>query len=372
MYRVYSVSGSVFGALAEAHDSVKSLNMTGGAATYGTTIYKDAYVSGKFDIQGTNVFGNTMKHDASNSQDISGVLVMGLFNATTNGSTISGVVANNARAVVAQPFRISGAAGISVMSPAGVECNIYLTDVANKILVNTGYVSGNNAPVTPALTAVYAYVAVKKTDGSAIVSLDDVKGVTVTTYNGCKIVNTKETAATIAGNVRVEDNATIIDTSVTGTGYFGGNSIAQGLTVEGAAYMKDNAVFAPTISGTPKANILQMTDNASFTGGLSGAGTRLVMSDNARFTSATNHDTSGFVEMHDNASISGSGSASVSGVLVLQDDASITAGAASVSGNITLCGKYTQTARKTWTGKRVIGSQDAPLYDDNVKTKYDI
>ena len=156
MYRLYSTTGSVFGALAEAHDSVKSLNMTGGAATYGTTIYKDAYLSGRFDIAGTNVFGNTMKHDASNTQDITGVLVKGLFNATTNGSIISGVVANNVRAVVAQPFRISGAAGISVSSPAGLECNIYLTDAANKIIVNTGYVSGNNAPITPALTAVYA------------------------------------------------------------------------------------------------------------------------------------------------------------------------------------------------------------------------
>ena len=135
--------------------------------------------------------------------------------------------------------------------------------------------------------------------------------------------------------------------------------------------MKDNAVFAPTISGTPKANILRMTDNASFTGAWSGAGTRLVMSDNARYESLTNHNTLGFVEMHDNASVSGSGSVSVSGVLVLQDDASITAGSASVSGNITLCGKYKQTATKTWTGKRVIDNHNAPAYDNNVKTQYD-
>ncbi len=256
MYRLYSTTGTVFGALAEAHDSVKSLNMTGGAAAYGTTIYADAYFSGLFDIAGTNVFGNTVKHD---TQDVS----------------------------------------------------------------------------------------------------------------GCKIVNTGETAVNMKGNIRVEGNATLTNCSIIGSGYFGGNSIAQGLTVEGAAYMKDNAVFAPTISGTPKANILRMTDNASFTGGWSGAGTRLVMSDNARFTSATNHNTLGFVEMHDNASISGSGSAAVSGVLVLQDDASITAGAASISGNITLCGSYNQTASKTWTGKRVIDSQDSPLYDDNVKTQYD-
>lgn len=259
MYRLSAGGGNNIGALVESHESVKDLNLASAPnvdKTYNTTIYKDAYFNGLFDIAGTNVFGNSMKHD---TQDVS----------------------------------------------------------------------------------------------------------------GCKIVNTGETAVNMKGNIRVEDNATLNNCSIIGSGYFGGNSIAQGLTVEGAAYMKDNAVFAPTISGTPKANILQMTDNASFTGGWSGAGTRLVMSDNARFTSATNHNTLGFVEMHDNASISGSGSAAVSGVLVLQDDASITAGAASISGNITLCGKYTQTASKTWTGKRVIDNENAPLYSNNVKTQYD-
>lgn len=40
-------------------------------------------------------------------------------------------------------------------------------------------------------------------------------------------------------------------------------------------------------------------------------------------------------------------------------------------GYITLTGNYRQTATKTWTGKRVIDSQDAPTYDNNVKTQYD-
>lgn len=256
MYRLYSTTGSVFGALVEAHDSVKSLNVAGGEATYGTTIYKDAYFNGLFDIAGTNVFGNTKRHD---TQDVS----------------------------------------------------------------------------------------------------------------GCKIVNTGETAVNMKGNIRVEGNATLTDCSITGTGYFGGNSIAQGLAAEGLVYMKDNAVFAPTITGTPKANILHMTDNASFTGAWAGAGTRLVMSGNTRFDSATNHNTLGVVEMRDNASVSGSGSVSVSGVLVLEDDASIAGGNASVSGNITLGGKYAQTAGKVWTGKRTITDVNAPTYDDNVKTKYD-
>lgn len=255
MYRL-GTGNHILGCLIESYDSVKSFVIPVTRSGYYTTIYKDAYVSGKFDIAGTNVFGNTKKHD---TQDVS----------------------------------------------------------------------------------------------------------------GCKIVNTGETAVNMKGNIRVEGNATLTNCSIIGSGYFGGNSIAQGLTVEGAAYMKDNAVFAPTITGTPKANILRMTDNASFTGAWSGAGTCLVMSDNTRFESLTNHNTLGFVEMHDNASISGSGSAAVSGVLVLQDDASITAGVALIPGNITLCGKYKQTASKTWTGKRVIDNENAPEYDNNVKTQYD-
>lgn len=369
MYRMNAISGSGFGGLVENHESVKSFSPSTVSVTYGTTIYADAYLKGSFDLKGTNVFGNSMKHDASNTQNV--LALQGFFNTNAVGGTITGYAPSMGRVVVAQRYRLMGAKGIEVITPTGIEAVIFLTDANSKIVSNTAWVSGALSPNKVAATAnVFAYVAFRKTEGTAITP-DDVKGATITTYNGCKIVNTMATAAVIAGNVRVEDNATLIDTSVTGTGYFGGNSIAQGLTVEGAACMKDNAVFAPTISGTPKANILQMTDNASFTGGWSGAGTRLVMSDNARFTSVTNHNTLGFVEMHDNASISGSGSAAVSGVLVLQDDASITAGSASISGNITLCGKYKQTASKTWTGKRVIDSQDAPLYDDNVKTQYD-
>lgn len=66
MYRLYSTTGSAFGGLVEGYDSVKSLNMAGTAGSYGTTIYKDAYLSGLFDLAGTNVFGNTKKHDTQN------------------------------------------------------------------------------------------------------------------------------------------------------------------------------------------------------------------------------------------------------------------------------------------------------------------
>lgn len=378
MYRLYSTTGSVFGALVEAHDSAKSLNMAGTASSYGTTIYKDAYLNGLFDIAGTNVFGNTKKHDTSNTQDVSGVLVKGLFNATTNGGTISGVVANNARAVVAQPFRVSGAGGISVSSPAGVECNIYLTDAANKILVNTGYVSGTNALITPALTAVYAYIAVKKTSGSDILSTDEFKGVTVTVHNGCTIVNTGATAVNMKGNIRVEDNAILVNANVVGTGYFGGNSVVYynpavwaSLDISGTVFMKDNAVFAP--SALTGANALvRMEGNAKFIGSVDVASTNLsfIMRDNAAIEGKVN--TRSGVVMSGNSKVAATGQimAASRGVLVMEDNASIEANT-TVIGDITLSGNYKGNVVKTWIGKRTITDVNEPEYDNNVKSKYD-
>lgn len=374
MYRLYSTTGSVFGGLVEGYDSVKSLNMAGTAGSYGTTIYKDAYLNGKFNLAGTNVFGNTKKHDTSNTQDVSGVLVKGLFNATTNGSTISGVVANNARAVVAQPFRVSGAGGVSVSSPAGVECNIYLTDATNKIIVNTGYVSGTNAPIVPALPAlpaVYAYVAMKKTNGSDILSTDEFKGVTVTVYNGCKIVNTGAAAVNMKGNIRVEGNATLTNASITGTGYFGGNCVASGLIVEGCAFMRDNASFTKT-EGSQVIRNLKMTENAYAVLGSFSLNGRIHLSGNARFTPRSAELYEGDIIMEDNTVVSENAAVIIGGILVMKDNASVRAGAAlSARGDITVCGSYNQTVNKTWTGKRTITDVNEPGYDNNVKTQYD-
>jgi hypothetical protein len=379
MYRLYSTTGSLFGGLVEGYDSVKSLNMAGTAGSYGTTIYADAYLNGIFDIAGTNVFGNTKKHDTSNAQDVSGVLAKGLFNATTNGSTISGVVANNARAVVSQPFRVSGAGGVSVSSPAGVECNIYLTDATNKILVNTGYVSGTSAPIVPALPAVYAYVAVKKTDGSDILSTDEFKGVTVTTYNGCKIVNTGATAVSMKGNIRVEDNAILVNASVTGTGYFGENSVVYynpavwaSLDLTGTAHMKDNAVFAPTAI-TGACALVHMQDNAKFIGSVTRPSTGLsfIMANNAIIEGISN--TRSGVVMYGNSKVTATGqiASGCCGVLVMTDNASIEAHT-TVIGAITLAGNYKGNVIKTWIGKRTITDVNEPEYDNNVKSKYDL
>ena len=379
MYRVYSVSESVFGSLVESYESVKNSFISTIQSSYGTTIYKDAYLNGRFDIAGTNVFGNTKKHDTSNTQDVSGVLVKGLFNATTNGSTISGVVVNNARAVVAQPFRVSVAGGVSVSSPAGVECNIYLTDATNKIIANTGYVSGTNAPIVPALPAVYAYVAMKKTDGSDILSTDEFKGVTVTVYNGCKIVNTGATAIPMKGNIRVEGNATLVNASVTGTGYFGDNSVTYynpavwaSLDLTGTVHMKGNAVFAPTAI-TGACALVHMQDNAKFIGSVTRPSTELsfIMGNNAIIEGISN--TRSGVVMSGNSKVTATGqiAAGCRGVLVMKDNASIEA-VTTVIGAITLAGNYKGNVIKTWTGKRTITDVNAPEYDNNVKSKYDL
>lgn len=373
VYRIYHKATNLWGPLVESLASVISVKFLGGNPSngYATTIYKDAYFNGEFDFAGTNVFGNKVRsHPLAQVMNVQPRVVQGNFNTVIVGNTITGVIPDTRFCVIPIPLRVNGSNGITIQNlPGNLKVLAMLVTPAG-VIKATDVVT--NAPL-PAnrLPEIMAYIRFGNTDNVSPVTPADLAGVTVTVYNGCKIVNTGNTFVPMKGNIRVEDNATLVNASVTGTGYFGGNSIAQGLTVEGIVYMKDNAVFAPTISGTPKANILRMTDNASFTGTWSGAGTRLVMSDNTRFESLTNHNTLGFVEMHDNASISGSGSAAVSGALVLQDDASITAGSASISGDITLCGKYTQTASKTWTGKRVIDNENAPTYDNNVKTKYD-
>lgn len=267
MYRLYSTTGSLFGALAEAHDSVKSLNMTGGAATYGTTIYKDAYFNGLFDFAGTNVFGNTMKHD---TQDVS----------------------------------------------------------------------------------------------------------------GCKIVNTGATAVNMKGNIRVEGNATLTNCSIIGSGYFGGNSVVHynptvwaSLDFNGTVYMKDNAVFAPieVIVGT-NVSSLDMRDNAVFAGSLknSAASYNVTMADEARCLGTLNNSRSVII-MRGNSFVAAASTVAPEcrGLLVIEDDARIENGDLRAVGHITICGKYKQTAFKTWTGKRVIDNENAPEYDNNVKTQYD-
>ena len=379
MYRLVGGSGAVDAALVESHESIKSLNMTGGSATYNTTIYADAYLNGTFELKGTNVFGNAMKHEASNTQNVR--VAQGSFVLTAGSPLVPSTDDMMVRTV--EPIRINGSKGLSVQSiPAGIEGQIVYLDAAGNYKALGDWYTGNNVAV-PAMQLVnsYAYLLFRK-QGDLAITPDDVKGVTVTTYNGCRIISTKATGATIAGNVRVEDNATLIDVSVTGTGYFGGNSIIQApsalvgqLPIEGAAYMSDNAVFAPSkANASAGISLLDMKDNATFAGQLTGASAKynITMANNAQFLGA-HGSSSGFV-MRGNSFVAALGTvaSACAGRLTMKDDARIENGSLTAIGHITLCGKHKQTAAKKWTGKRVIGSQDAPTYDDNVKTKYDI
>lgn len=378
MYRVYLVSESTFGGLVESYESVRPLNMVGTAGSYGTTIYKDAYFNGMFVFAGTNVFGNKVRsHPLAQVLNVAPRAVQGMFNTIGVGGTITGVTTNANRVCVPIPFRVNGSKGITINCPTGIEGAIVCTDINRVVKAATAIATGESSVPAALLVTTNAYLYFGKTGGAAITPAD-LAGVTVTVYNGCKIVNTGATAINMKGNIRVEDNATLVNASVTGTGYFGGNSVVSynpavwaALDFTGTVYMKDNAVFAP--SALTGANALvRMEGNAKFTGSVDVASTNLsfIMRDNAVIEGKSN--TRSGVVMSGNSKVTATGQimGASRGVLVMEDNASIEA-ATTVIGAITLSGNYKGSAVKTWTGKRTITDVNAPEYDNNVKTQYD-
>lgn len=365
MYRIYF---AVFGALVESYDSVKSLNMADLAKSYGTTIYKDAYVSGKFDIEGTNVFGHKVRsHPLAQVLNVQPRAVQGTFNTIVVGETITGVTANANRVCVPLPFRVNGSKGLTINCPTGIEGAIICTDINGVIKGLTTLASGESGVPAAQLVNTNAYLLFAKTGGGAITP-EDLAGVTVTVYNGCKIVNTGATAVNMKGNIRVEDNATLVNASITGTGYFGGNCIASSPIIAGSVFMNDNAKFTKTAGANVIRN-LRITENGIVKlGDVTGLGV-VQVADNAVLSPTAINLTECDVFMSGNASITSS--ASVAGMLRMKDDAKVSVGGLTAYGDITLCGSYNQTVDKTWTGKRVIDNQDAPEYDNNVKTQYD-
>lgn len=254
MYRIYNTAANLLGFLVESYDSISSIGLLVSTATsYGTTIYKDAYVSGKFDFAGTNVFGNTKKYD---SQDVS----------------------------------------------------------------------------------------------------------------GCKIVNTGATAVDMKGNIRVEGNATLTNCSVIGSGYFGGKAVASGLLIEGSAFMSDNASFTKT-AGVGVIGNLKMKDNGVVVlGDVIGLGV-LDVTENARLQPTNLFLSEADLIMSGNALVTAG--LSISGILRLKDNAKVAVSSMTAKGDITVCGSYSQSAQRRWFGKRVIDNENAPEYDNNVKTQYD-
>lgn len=376
MYRL-DVGGNSMGALVESYESVKSATVNAPTG-YGTTIYADAYLNGSISLSGTNVIGNAVKRPKERT--FNAIPVKGSPNTGTIGGTITGVIPNNVESIVFPPYRISGNKLI-ITIPVGLEAAGAVTDGRNVIIRTTGWQTGTYDASEAAYQGANFFLRIRKSGGSVINSITEVMGVTITISNGCKIINTKATPVVIAGNVRVEENAVLKDVSVTGTGYFGGNSVIEAPTaltapmpIEGAAYMKDNAVFSPdmVVAGAG-VSLLDMRDKAVFSGTLAVANTfyNITMADNARFLGFIN-TRSGFV-MRGNSFVGASSAITTTcrGLLVMTGKARIESGNLTAVGYITLTGNYRQTATKTWTGKRVIDSQDAPTYDNNVKTQYD-
>lgn len=376
MYRL-DVGGNAMGALVESYESVKSATVNSPEG-YGTTIYADAYLNGSISLSGTNVIGNAVKRPKERT--FNAIPVKGSPNTGTVGGIITGVIPSNVESIVVPPYRISGNKLI-ITIPVGLEAAGAITDGKNLIISNTGWQTGTYDASGLVHQGVNFFLRIRKSGGGVINSIAEVMGVTVTISNGCKIINTKATPVVIAGNVRVEENAVLKDVSVTGTGYFGGNSVIEAPTaltapmpIEGAAYMKDNAVFSPdTVTAGAGVSLLDMRDKAVFSGTLTVANMfyNITMADNARFLGLTSARI-GFV-MRGNSFVSASATiaGACRGLLVMTGKARIESGNLTAVGYITLTGNYRQTATKTWTGKRVIDSQDAPKHDNNVKTQYD-
>lgn len=369
MYRIYNTAADLLGFLVESYDSIRSIGLLAATATsYGTTIYKDAYLSGKFDIAGTNVFGNKVRSRVlTQVLNVQPRAVQGTFNTLAVGGTITGVVAIANRVGIPRRFRLNRRESLFINGvPLGVETQILAVDPNDKIVGVSSWAEGDRA-ITPYNMHPYAFIQFRKT-GDAAITPADLAGVTVTTYNGCRIINTGETAVNMKGNIRVEDNATLINTGVTGTGYFGGNSIAQGLTVEGAAYMKDNASFTKT-AGVSVIGNLKMKDNGMVVlGDVTGLGV-LSVTENARLQPTNLFLQEADLIMSGNSLVTAG--LNVSGILRLKDNAKVAVGAMAAKGDITVCGSYSQTTTRRWTGKRVIDNENAPEYDNNVKTQYD-
>lgn len=379
MYRLKTGAGTI-GALVEAYESVKDWTLSGVSDSYNTTVYADAYLKGTIAVLGTNVFGNAVKKPKTRTIDVARVAVQGRLNEVIVGRTITGVVADNTVCTIPLPVNLRTAKGLTVKGITGnIQAGFYVTDGKSVISLIIGW-AGDRDLTGLGVDNPQCYVTFRRSNSTAITPAD-LAGVTIETYNGCKIVNAKTGGMTIAGNVRVEENAVLKDVSVTGSGYFGGNSVTEYPTtiptpmpIEGAAYMNDNAVFSPAVSAAGAGvSLLDMRDNAIFAGTLNTASTfyNITMANSAEFRGSSS-TRSGLVMRGNSLVASGCTLlGACKGLLEMEGNARVESGTLTAVGHITLTGDYRQTAAKVWTGKRVIDSQDAPQYDNNVKTQYD-
>lgn len=382
MYRLREGAGGI-GALVESHESVKDLNLVSApnaTKTYNTTIYADAYLKGAMVFEGTHIFGGSRSHGAR-TFDASHLAVPGIVNAISVGGTITGVTANPNRVCIPVPVKLRTAKGLTIQGLSnGLQVAIYCTNASSVISNVIGWGGDRDLTGVTGAEQLQCYVAFHY-DNNAAIKPEDLAGVTIETYNGCKIVNTKTETMTIKGNVRVEDNAVLKDTSIEGTGYFGGDSVMETSTaatvpqpIKGYAFMKDNAVFSPSSFSSSSSGScitrLHMQGNARMTGAVASANVNLVMKDNAEYNGLLYGICD--ITLEDRAIIPASlgVTAASYGKFTMKGRASLGANI-TIKGDITLCDNFRNTAAKTYSGKRVYASQDAPQYDDNVKTKYD-
>lgn len=185
---------------------------------------------------------------------------------------------------------------------------------------------------------------------------------------GCEITNTKEKEMVISGNVRVEGNARVKDTGITGTGYFGGNSVTENACIFGSAYVTDNGVFSPAPEEGKLDSDIHIEDNAKFLAASRAGNTVVYMCGDSEFSGTIAFDTISLA-MYGKSRIAGK--VSGRGILILEDNADTSGKNVEAYGCIRLVGNYRQTKEKIWTGRRTIGSENEPAYDNNVKTKYD-
>lgn len=366
MYRIYDTVNNTYGCLVEAYNSVAGLTSMG-LASYGTTIYKDAYFSGKFDFAGTNVFGNKVPgHPRAVELKAKPRVVQGKPDSLVIGSTVTGVAPSGIHVVTPIRYRINSGEGISVKNiPEGIQANIVAVNERNVIEGVSGAITtaGNFSNYSKFL---YAFIVFSKTDYT-VITPDELGDTTITVYNGCKIANTGTTALRMKGNIRVEDNATVYNSTIDGSGYFGGNSVTENANVQGCMYIKDNAVFAPVAEENKSDSRIRLEGNARFLAAARATVNVIKMSGNSVF-SGTKTSSTTEIDLRDNAEILGK--ISGSGTLIMKDNASIEA-STTVIGAITLAGNYKGDVVKTWVGKRTITDVNAPEYDDNVKTEYD-
>ena len=369
MYRVVSKSTRAMGPLVEDIHSVKNLNLTAvGPNTQGVEIYGDAYLEGAFTLEGPQVYGGSFGHDRSTDLKPHMVAVRGAFNTQEVGQIITGTVEDENTMIIATPVRVNGLHGMEIdgLTGSGVTATLAFTDIRGKIAAVDAHSNDVSKLTEDDVKFHQAYITFSKV-GSPVTG-DDLKGIVIRTFNGCKVVNTKKAAIAVKGDVRVENNAAVYDSSISGSGYFGGNSVTENANVNGSMLIKDNAVFAPVAEANKSDSCIYLEDRARFLATSRADANTVIMKGGAVFSGRKISATVVLI-MRDNARCEGS--ISGSGALTMNDDSHISAGSLSANGDITVTGRYKQTAARVFYGKRVISDESEPTYENNVKTQYD-